>query len=193
MTRCYTRGMRRCHPVPRTVLLSDARNDNHLESVISRLPRGSALVFRHYHLPPAQRRARFEALRRLCVRRGIRIITAGAARGWRADGHYGAPQSLGRASGLRLATAHSLAEIGAAVRARANAILLSPVFPTRSHPGAPVLGPLRFLLLARRSPLPVIALGGMTPRRAARLPVWGWAAIDGLAKTQRKPATRRDS
>lgn len=84
---------------------------------------------------------------------------------------------------MRLATAHSLAEIGAAVRAGAHAILLSPVFPTRSHPGAAVLGAVRFLLLARRSPLPVIALGGMTAARAARLPVHGWAAIDGLAVT----------
>ena len=173
--------MVRCHPVPQTVLLSDARNDERLESAISRLPRGSALVFRHYHLFPAARRARFAVLRRLCQRRGVLIITAGEARGWRSDGHYGAPQTLGRAPGLRLATAHSLAEIGAAVRARASAVLLSPVFPTRSHPGAPVLGPLRFLLLARRSPLPVIALGGMNRARAARLPVWGWAAIDGLA------------
>lgn len=173
--------MHRCHPVPQTLLLSDARNDGRLEFAISRLPRGSALVFRHYHLPPAARRARFAVLRRLCQRRGVLIITAGEVRGWRSDGHYGAPRSLGRATGLRLATAHSLAEIGAAVRARASAVLLSPVFPTRSHPGAPVLGPQRFLHLARRSPLPVIALGGMTKRRAAQLPVWGWAAIDGLA------------
>lgn len=173
--------MHRCHPVPRTLLLTDARNDHRLEAAISRLPSGSALVFRHYHLPPAQRRVRFETLRRLCKRRGLLIITAGEARGWRADGRYGAPQSLGRTTGLRLATAHSLAEIGAAVRAGADGILLSPVFPTRSHPGAPVLGSVRFLHLARLSPLPVIALGGITKRRAARLPVWGWAAIDGLA------------
>lgn len=173
--------MHRCHPVPRVVLLSDARNDHRLESAISRLPPGSALVFRHYHLTPSARRARFEVLRRLCARRGVLILTAGEARGWRADGRYGAPHDLARARGLRFATAHSLAEIAAAVRSRASAILLSPVFPTRSHPGAPVLGPLRFMALARRSPLPVIALGGMTKRRAARLPVWGWAAIDGLA------------
>jgi len=129
-------------------------------------------------------RARFERLRKVCQRRGVLVITAGTTRGWRADGHYGAPHALGRATGLRpclfLATAHSLAEIGAAVRARASAVLLSPVFPTRTHPGAPVLGPVRFLLLAQRCPLPVIALGGMTRARAARLPVHGWAAIDGL-------------
>ncbi len=173
--------MHRCHPVPRVVLLSDARNDHRLEAALARSPRGSALVFRHYHLAPAARRARFAVLRRLCARRGVLVITAGASRGWRADGHYGAPQALARRPGLRLAAVHSRAEIGAAVRARASAVLLSPVFPTNTHPGAPVLGPLRFLLMAQRCPLPVIALGGMTRARAARLPVWGWAAIDGLS------------
>lgn len=180
MGRCYTHAMVRCHPVPQVILLSDLRNDSRLEAVIARLPRGSALVFRHYHLPLVARRARFDKLRRLCVCRGILVITAGESRGFRADGHYGAPQTLARRAGLRLVTAHSLAEIGAAVRARASAVLLSPVFATRSHPGAPVLGPLRFLFLARRCPLPVIALGGMTRARSARLPVAGWAAIDGL-------------
>jgi len=176
--------MHRCHPVPRVVLLSDARNDHRLEAAIARLPRGSALVFRHYHLPPQARRARFERFRKLCQRRGVLVITAGEARGWRADGRYGAPHALGRTTGLRpclfLATAHSLAEIAAAVRARASAVLLSPVFATRTHPGAAALGPVRFLLLAQRCPLPVIALGGMTRARVARLPVYGWAAIDGL-------------
>jgi len=81
---------------------------------------------------------------------------------------------------LRLLTAHSLREIGAARRAGAGAILLSPVFPTRSHPGAKTLGPLRFRLLAARAGLPVIALGGMNARRAKRLRVRRWAAIDGL-------------
>ena len=60
-------------------------------------------------------------------------------------------------------------QIATAARARADAVLLSPVFATRSHPGGRALGPLRFLMLARQSPLPVIALGGMTRQRAARL------------------------
>ncbi len=69
--------------------------------------------------------------------------------------------------------------------ARNDAVLLSPVLPTRSHPGAPVLGMVRFLLLARHSPVPVLALGGMNRAAARRLPsrgaVQGWAAIDGLS------------
>ena len=63
----------------------------------------------------------------------------------------------------------------------ADAVLLSPAFLTRSHPGAAALGPLRFRLLAAHARTPVIALGGMTPATAHRL-VWPrWAAIDGLS------------
>lgn len=113
--------------------------------------------------------------------RGMSVIGARVPRSWHTDGAYGSANAIRWGKGIRLATAHSLREIGAAVRARADAILLSPVFPTRSHPGGKVLGPVRFLLLARQSPLPVIALGGMTRQRAARLPVHGWAAIDGFA------------
>ena len=187
MARCYSEGMAKRQtnkrtPVPCLVLISDARNDAALERSLARLPRGSALVFRHYHLPPAQRRVRFARLRRLARAHGITVIGARVPRGWGADGVYGTPREISALPGLRLATAHSLAEVGAAVRARADAILLSPVFPTRSHPGGAVLGPVRFALIARQSPVPVIALGGMTRRRAATLPVHGWAAIDGLTR-----------
>ncbi|KPF94051.1 thiamine monophosphate synthase [Novosphingobium sp. AAP83] len=160
--------------------MSDRRNDAALERALARLPRGSALVFRHYDLPASARQRRFECLKRIARAHGICMIGARTPRGWRVDGTYGSPREVAGTKGLRLATAHSLAEIAEAVRVKADAVLLSPVFPTRSHPGGVVLGPVRFLRMARQSPIPVIALGGMTRRRAATLPVHGWAAIDGL-------------
>lgn len=175
--------------VPCLVLISDARNDAALERALARLPRGSVLVYRHYHLPPAERRLRFERLKRVARAHGIRIIGARVPQRWGADGVYGSAREIAGKQGLRLATAHSLTEIGAAVRAGADAVLLSPVFPTRSHPGDAVLGPVRFCMIARQSPIPVIALGGMTAGRAATLPVHGWAAIDGLNHVE----TCRDS
>jgi thiamine-phosphate pyrophosphorylase len=108
------------------------------------------------------------------------VILSGSpteARRWGADGSYGKPL---RSPGLRLVTAHSLREIAAARRAKAHAIVLSPVFATRSHPGAARLGPIRFRLLAARAGVPVIALGGMTAQCARRLGALHWAAIDGL-------------
>jgi len=181
--------MRSRQTLPALWLVSDLRNDAQLERALHRLPRGSGLIFRHYHLAPVRRARRFALLRALCRRRGHVAVLAGTTREARrlgADGCYGAGARWG-GSGLRLATAHSLREIAAANRAGADAVLLSPAFPTRSHPGARVLGPLRLRLLARRAAMPVIALGGMNPRSARRLAGFGWAAIDGLSgKTDRK-------
>jgi thiamine-phosphate pyrophosphorylase len=124
-------------------------------------------------------------LRRAAHARGhvaVLADSASTAREWGADGLYGAPRALYPTRGLlTLASAHSLREIGVANRARADAVLLSPVFPTRSHPGALALGPMRFRLLAAHAKMPVIALGGMNARTASRLGWPRWAAIDGLS------------
>ncbi len=177
------------HPnlwLPTLWLISDVRNDAGLERALAKLPRGSGLIYRHYHLPDAARFARFRVLRRIALRCGHVTILADSAltaRAWGADGIYGAPRSLTprRCGLIHLATVHDMAELGLAARRQADAVLLSPVFPTASHPGSGTLGPVRFRLLARQTQLPVIALGGMTPRRARTLQWPRWAAIDGLS------------
>ena len=172
--------------LPALWLLSDARNDAVLEPSLMRLPRGSGFVYRHYHLPPAERIARWWTLRDLCLARGHLLVLADSAltaREWGAQGTYGAPLALypQRAELLQIATAHDLREIAQANRKRADAVMLSPVFATRTHPGAASLGPLRFRLLAQHARMPVIALGGLTTDSARRLGWPRWAAIDGLS------------
>lgn len=186
MARCYSVPVpNRQPPLPDIWLVSDVRNDAALETALARLPRGSGLVLRHYHLPPAERRARFTVLKRAARRFGHVIVlseNAREARKWGADGAYGAAEKLTRGPAiLRLVTVHSLHELAHAHRARADMVLLSPVFATRSHPGAATLGPMRFRLMAARSRVPVIALGGMTPHRARTLPTRKWAAIQALS------------
>lgn len=185
MARCYSDAVTKSQTLPHLWLISDARNDAVLEQALRRLPRGSGLVFRHYHLGTAERQARFAALKRIAQPRGILIALAdrpALARRWGADGVYGAPRRIAKAYGLvRVATVHSFRELGAAHRAGADLVMLSPVHPTRSHPGGDVLGPTRARLLARRSAVPVVMLGGMTARRARLLAPHGWAAIDGLS------------
>lgn len=185
MARCYSAAMTKRQPaLPQVWLISDARNDAGLEQALARLPRGSGLVFRHYHLEPAARRRRFDVLARLARRRGHWIALsadAAAAGRWGADAAYGPALRLSGGPALpRLVTVHSLRELAAAKAARADAVMLSPVYPTRSHPGAATLGPLRFRLIAARSLVPVIALGGMNRRSSARLKHAFWAAVDGL-------------
>lgn len=174
---------------PSVWLISDARNDAALERALRRLPRGSGLVFRHYHLRPADRKRRFDQLARVAKGRDHVVALAGSpgqARAWGADAVYGPPNRMTGAAGLlRLATVHSLREMGAARRARADVIVLSAVFATRSHPEGAVLGAAKALLLARHALGTVIVLGGMNAlrwRALGRAPqLHGWAAIDGLS------------
>jgi 8-oxo-dGTP diphosphatase len=59
------------------------------------------------------------------------------------------------------ASCHDAAELEQAVRLGVDFVVLGPVLPTASHPGAPTLGWERFTQLIRDYPLPVYALGGL--------------------------------
>jgi thiamine-phosphate pyrophosphorylase len=64
----------------------------------------------------------------------------------------------------------------------ADAALLSPVFPTKSHAHARTLTAVRARLIAQKALLPVLALGGVTARNAALLTgLSGIAAITALS------------
>lgn len=183
----YSDDVRNSISLPNIWLISDARNDAALERALRQLPEGSGFIYRHYHLGDPERWQRFRALRHVAKAHRHTVIlsdSAITAKEWGADGIYGAPRALWpRRDGLlHLATAHNLAEIGLANRLGADGVLLSPVFATRSHPEGRVLGASRFRLLAQRSRVPVIALGGMTAAKAERLGWPRWAAIDGLSQ-----------
>lgn len=178
--------MRQNQSLPDVWLISDARNDAYLEQSLAQLPRGSGFIYRHYHLTEAERWVRFCALKAKAKSENHTVILADSAqtaREWGADGIYGAPLSLypQRSGLIQLAAAHDLREIGQASRKGADAVLISPIFSTRSHPGGKVLGPARFRMLASYAKMPVIALGGMTATRARTMRWPRWAAIDGLS------------
>jgi len=169
---------RRHLALPRVWMLTDERQGDALWDAIARLPRGAGVVVRHYSLPLTERQD--IALR---IRADGRFVafsgTEEEARQVGAQAVYGAGP---RPDGLpRLYPVHTRSEIRAAERAGAALLLLSPVFPTRSHPGARTLGPHRVARLAASARTPVIALGGMTSprfRRLQSLGADGWAAID---------------
>jgi thiamine-phosphate pyrophosphorylase len=162
--------------------MTDERLGDGLFRALDRLPGGGGIVFRHYSLPEAERRALFEAVKAAARPRGQLLLLGGTAEraaAWGADGSHGS----GGDCGLRTAPAHDLAQIRAAEAAGAELIFLSPVFPTRSHPGAAALGTAGFTALAAQTALPVVALGGMDEARFASLDgAWGWAGIDAWSR-----------
>lgn len=65
--------------------------------------------------------------------------------------------------GLVGASCHSVAELARASELELDYVLLGAALPTLSHPGARALGWEAFAALIRDYPLPVYALGGMSP------------------------------
>ncbi|HEU0134478.1 MAG TPA: thiamine phosphate synthase [Allosphingosinicella sp.] len=162
--------MPRRQPLPRLWLMTDERQGEGLWDALERLPRGSGVVFRHYGLAPAERRRLFDRVRKVARRRRLLLLAGGKE--VRGDGVHGGRRGFS-------ASAHGLRELKTAERRGAKLVFLSPAFPTRSHPGARALGPVRFGLIASQARIPVIALGGMSARKARRLPhIYGWAGID---------------
>jgi thiamine-phosphate pyrophosphorylase len=167
-------------------LMTDPRFGDDLLPAIRRLPFGSGVIFRHYHLEAGARRRLVGQVRRVCRQRGHMLILAGpeaCALRWRVDGFH-SRAGLSRSALPRSAPVHNHAELREALRNGAELVFISPLFATATHPGDRILGRLGFNTLARQAGrATVIALGGMDRRRALnpRL-AHGWAAIDAFRK-----------
>jgi thiamine-phosphate pyrophosphorylase len=150
--------------------MTDPRLGDGLLAAIQCLPMRSGVVFRHYHLPTRERHVLLAQVRRICARRGHYLLVAG--------------RDHGRHKGAISAPVHNVRELREAKSLGITLLFVSPVYPTRSHPGARPLGPMQFRRLALLAmPAKVIALGGMTRNRARALNAricHGWAAIDAF-------------
>ena len=166
--------MHRRHPVPRLWLMTDERMGEALWRAVRRLPCGGGIVFRHHATPLPKRRRLFARLLRVARARRLVLVRAGTVP---MRGEMGVHKARGK--GLVTWPVHDGREAREARRAMADAAFVSPVFATRSHPGARTLGALQAAQLAARLPMARIALGGMDARRFRCLRSFdGWAAID---------------
>jgi thiamine-phosphate pyrophosphorylase len=199
VSRSLAEAVRRLHTpehpaLPRLLMLTDAERLPDPLPAARQLPPGSGIILRHYDSPRrvalAYALARLSRARRLSLLIADDIRLAGLVRATgihlpehrvRDLARHG-PRDLG--VGLVTAAAHSPATIQLAKRIGANAVLLSPVFKTASHPGEPPIGPAQFRRWTRQSPLPVYALGGINARTVKQLAgcgLYGVAAIDALS------------
>ncbi len=158
------------------------------------LPRNSAVIVRHYE--DRDRAGLTRALMTICRKKRNLVLLAGDVRLAQVlgvDGLHLPEQMLaGNANKWRLwrrpatllsVSAHSPKALSNAARVKADFALLSPVFPTKSHPESAGIGVLRFTSWTVMAQLPVFALGGANAGNSKRLLACGaagWAGIDGL-------------
>jgi thiamine-phosphate pyrophosphorylase len=169
---------RLCRAMPRLWLMSDTRMGADFLPAVRRLPKGSGLVFRHYGLSRQEREALLAHVQRIAKARRLVLIDRLA--------NHSHPHLKPHLP--RTANVHNRRELVAARRRGATAIFISPLYPTRTHPDARILGRLGFIRLAveaRKYGLVPIALGGMNAARFARLTpyAYGWAGIDAFIAT----------
>jgi thiamine-phosphate pyrophosphorylase len=168
--------------VPTLILITDETRLPDPLPAIAALPRGAGVLLRHYGA--AGRAELAVAAARLVRHRGLVLMVAGD---WRLAARLGAaglhlPEGQARHGVLApllgwvrrrklllTVACHSPAALARAKRLGADAAILSPVFATRSHPGAVTIGALRFRRWARAAGLPVAALGGIDARTLRRL------------------------
>jgi thiamine-phosphate pyrophosphorylase len=166
--------------LPPLALLTDTERLADPVPILGRLPTGSLVILRHYDSP--ERATLGARLARLCREKRLRLLVAGdfalavtlAAGLHLPEGLVGrAPARIRlwhrRRRGWLTAAAHGRLALAGAARLRADAALLAPVFPTRSHPGRPGLGCPAFRRLVRGAGLPVYAMGGVTVLTVLRL------------------------
>ena len=174
--------------VPQCWLMTDPRLALGLASglvgAIACLPPRSAVVVRRDMLCADQAQM-LRAVRRVARARRHLLLTSGRTvagfDGRHASGGVLHTGNRRRRPGWQSVPVHNAREAARARALRADAVLVSPVYPTRSHPGSGAIGPAGFARLARISGCPAIALGGMNPALfpiVRRFGASGWAAID---------------
>jgi len=143
-----------------------------------------AVLLRDKDLPDNEAEQQANALRRATRARGASLFVAGReqlARRVGADGLHLAEGVLRPSTevwdGPLSVAAHDRQGLDRAGPIGARFALLSPLFPTRSHPDADTLGPDRFAKLAAYSPVPVLALGGIGPANTAEALAAGAAGV----------------
>ncbi len=178
------------------VMLSDPVRTPDPVEASRHLPAGSIIILRHYD---AVNRVKLATSLRKSTRQCRQFLLVGddfklaaligadgmhlSGRGLTAPKHYGALAENRR--WIISAACHDAQQLARAAHMGVDLLLVSPIFSTSSHEGAPNLGIHRFSRLTNiaRADISLVALGGLnadTAKALKGLNHTGLAAIDGL-------------
>ncbi len=175
-------------PLPALLAMRDRARMPDPRPLLPGFPQGAALVWRGGILD-----AQAAATRAACLCLGVPFLWAGRAAealAIRADGlrlrddpafrNAEARAWRRRGGGLLTGAAHGLRALRECAALGMDAVLLSPVFLTASHPSGKAIGICRFRAWTRAADIPVFALGGVTDKTARALLSADCAGIAGI-------------
>lgn len=171
--------------IPSLYFFTDPQRTPDPAAIARRLPRGTAVVYRHFGAPDRARVAR--ELSKICRSGGLFLLIgadADLARRCAADGVHWPERLVPRQRGdfrIETGAAHSADGVSRVAAARLDACILSPVLATESSSANPTLGLFHASQIARATTIPVIALGGINADTARRLAGRGFAGIAAVS------------
>lgn len=181
--------------LPRRIAMTDDNRGPDPLELAKQLPSNAGLLFRHYANREREKLA--GRVIQVCRDRGIFCLVAGdihLAQSSGANGVHLPEHRLmqNRSSviryraqgGIVTSSAHSLRAAVLADRFGVDALFISPVFPTKSHPNTKSLGLSRFAALTRPLSCSVFGLGGINENSAQRLYNAGAYGIAGISLFQ---------
>ncbi|WND03642.1 thiamine phosphate synthase [Temperatibacter marinus] len=168
--------------------MTDEKRTGPTEFIIPELPKNTVILYREYE--KINRAEEASKLQYLSLSAGCRFFVAGdipLARSLNAEGVHIPHWLLETVKqddllGLKTTVAcHDQQALHRAEELKLTMALVSPVFPTSSHPGAPVLGIDMLTNLSANAKIELAALGGITKDTAPLLKNLSLSAIAGVS------------
>ncbi len=154
------------------------------------LPSGTGIIFRHYNCENRAEKA--EYLAKICKHHHLNLYIAqnpALAHSIDADGVHLPEYQISRIPMIRSrypaldisAACHSARALHKAAALGADRAFLSPIFPTKSHPGKTGTGLMTAALAIRGQALPVYALGGVQDHHVRQLAGLGFSGFGAIS------------
>ncbi len=172
------------------MFFTDRKRCDNLGEIIKNLPKNSAVIFREYDLSEEKRQELALEIFEICKKFGHKFLVGkslGLAKLVNADGVHFSDLDSCKISGdkkfIVSMACHSLKSVARAQNSAVDIIFLSPIFATKSHENAKILGLNILLKACKISSKPVFALGGVNENNIAKIVkcgAFGFGAIEAL-------------
>lgn len=180
-----------------SVFFTDRKRCKDLTTIIKKLPKNSAVIFREYDLDDKNREKLAREILTICKEKNHKILIGknlDLARKLHADGVHFSDNDilpsevfLHKKNNLQIGSkfifsfaCHNFLSVVKSHRLPVDLIFISPIFATKSHEATPALGLQTLSKIVRFSKKPVFALGGINKKNLPIVKKLGAVGFGGI-------------